>query len=275
MRSGLTNSEHQLIRSAASQIRLGSEAERSVEAIEAIQQREQQAFGVDNRHNKRQGEPCRGCALRTRCGGAWNAYWDVREGRGLEPPLQRLEPWHSGAEALPGQHVVAARSLPESPVGAFDGVASAPATRWFMTSTLGPGDGEALRRNGMTDVAILTTVTAFNAAHDMRRELQAIGTANAARVTEAFRIITSDANVKAILVNIFGGIAKCDMIATGIVEASKNLSLSVPLVVRLEGTNVEQGKAILRDSGLNVVTAADMADGAQKIVALSRATGQA
>lgn len=155
--------------------------ERSVEAIEAIQQREQQAFGVDNRHNKRQGEPCRGCALRTRCGGAWNAYWDVREGRGLEPPLQRLEPWHSGAEALAGQHVVAARSLPESPVGAFDGVASAPATRWFMTSTVGPGDGAALRRNGMTDVAILTTVTAFNAAHDMRRELHAIDADNQTR----------------------------------------------------------------------------------------------
>src|SRR6185312_10463305 len=67
------------------------------------------------------------------------------------------------------------------------------------------------------------------------------GTANAARVTEAFRIITSDPNVKAILVNIFGGIAKCDMIATGIVEAAKTLTLKVPLVVRLEGTNVELG----------------------------------
>jgi succinyl-CoA synthetase beta subunit len=93
------------------------------------------------------------------------------------------------------------------------------------------------------------------------------GTANAARVTEAFRIITSDANVKAILVNIFGGIAKCDMIATGIVEASKNLKLSVPLVVRLEGTNVELGKKILAESGLAIIPADNLADAAQKVVA--------
>jgi succinyl-CoA synthetase beta subunit len=93
------------------------------------------------------------------------------------------------------------------------------------------------------------------------------GTANAARVTEAFRIITSDANVKALLVNIFGGIAKCDMIATGIVEASKNLSLSVPLVVRLEGTNVELGKKILAESGLAIIPADNLADAAQKVVA--------
>ncbi|WP_043341103.1 ADP-forming succinate--CoA ligase subunit beta [Belnapia moabensis] len=93
------------------------------------------------------------------------------------------------------------------------------------------------------------------------------GTANAARVTEAFRIITSDSNVKALLVNIFGGIAKCDMIATGIVEASKNLSLSVPLVVRLEGTNVELGKKILAESGLAIIPADNLADAAQKVVA--------
>ena len=93
------------------------------------------------------------------------------------------------------------------------------------------------------------------------------GTANAARVTEAFRIITSDSNVKAILVNIFGGIAKCDMIATGIVEASKNLKLSVPLVVRLEGTNVDLGKKILAESGLAIIAADNLADAAQKVVA--------
>jgi succinyl-CoA synthetase beta subunit len=96
------------------------------------------------------------------------------------------------------------------------------------------------------------------------------GTADAARVTEAFRIITSDANVKGILVNIFGGIAKCDMIATGIVEASKNLSLSVPLVVRLEGTNVELGKKILAESGLAIIPADNLADAAQKAVAAVR-----
>ena len=93
------------------------------------------------------------------------------------------------------------------------------------------------------------------------------GTADSARVTEAFRIITSDVNVKAILVNIFGGIAKCDMIATGIVEASKNLKLSVPLVVRLEGTNVELGKKILAESGLAIIAADNLADAAQKAVA--------
>jgi succinyl-CoA synthetase beta subunit len=93
------------------------------------------------------------------------------------------------------------------------------------------------------------------------------GTADAARVTEAFRIITSDSNVKAILVNIFGGIAKCDMIAEGIVAASKNLDLKVPLVVRLEGTNVELGKKILAESGLKIIAADNLADAAQKAVA--------
>jgi succinyl-CoA synthetase beta subunit len=97
------------------------------------------------------------------------------------------------------------------------------------------------------------------------------GTANAARVTEAFRIITSDVNVKAILVNIFGGIAKCDMIATGIVEASKTLSLGVPLVVRLEGTNVDLGKKILAESGLAIIAADNLADAAQKVVAAVQA----
>ena len=93
------------------------------------------------------------------------------------------------------------------------------------------------------------------------------GTATAERVTEAFRIITSDSNVKAILVNIFGGIAKCDMIANGIVEAAKTLTLSVPLVVRLEGTNVELGKKILAESGLKIIPADNLADAAEKVVA--------
>ncbi len=97
------------------------------------------------------------------------------------------------------------------------------------------------------------------------------GTANAARVTEAFRIITSDPNVKAILVNIFGGIAKCDMIATGVVEAAKNLTLRVPLVVRLEGTNVDLGKKILAESGLAIIPADNLADAAQKVVAAVQA----
>jgi succinyl-CoA synthetase beta subunit len=90
-------------------------------------------------------------------------------------------------------------------------------------------------------------------------------------VTAAFKIITSDPAVRGIFINIFGGIMKCDTIASGVVAAVKEVGLKVPLVVRLEGTNVDLGRAILRDSGLNVVAAADMADGAQKIVALSSA----
>ncbi|WP_404450054.1 ADP-forming succinate--CoA ligase subunit beta [Sutcliffiella horikoshii] len=93
------------------------------------------------------------------------------------------------------------------------------------------------------------------------------GGATAEKVTEAFKIILSDDNVKGIFVNIFGGIMKCDIIATGVVEAAKQVGLEVPLVVRLEGTNVDLGKQILRESGLNIVAAESMADGAQKIVA--------
>jgi succinyl-CoA synthetase beta subunit len=93
------------------------------------------------------------------------------------------------------------------------------------------------------------------------------GGASKEKVTEAFKIILSDPNVKGILVNIFGGIMRCDIIAEGIIAASRELSLAVPLVVRLEGTNVELGKQILRDSGLAVIPADNLADAAQKIVA--------
>jgi succinyl-CoA synthetase beta subunit len=86
------------------------------------------------------------------------------------------------------------------------------------------------------------------------------------KVAAAFKIITADPNVKGILVNIFGGIMKCDVIAEGVVAAVKQVGLKVPLVVRLEGTNVEQGKQIIRASGLNVLPADDLDDAAQKIV---------
>ena len=92
------------------------------------------------------------------------------------------------------------------------------------------------------------------------------GGATIERVTEAFKIILSDPNVKGILVNIFGGIMKCDIIATGVIEAAKQVGIKVPLVVRLEGTNVELGKKMLAESGLNIVAADGMADAAQKIV---------
>ncbi len=92
------------------------------------------------------------------------------------------------------------------------------------------------------------------------------GGASKEKVTAALKIILSDPNVKGILVNIFGGIMRCDIIADGIVAAAKEVSLSVPVVVRLEGTNVEQGKEILAKSGLAIISANDLADAAQKIV---------
>jgi succinyl-CoA synthetase beta subunit len=91
------------------------------------------------------------------------------------------------------------------------------------------------------------------------------GGATEERVTAAFKIILSDPNVKGILVNIFGGIMKCDIIASGVVAAAKETSLSVPLVVRLEGTNVEKGKEIMASSGLTIIPADNLADAADKI----------
>jgi succinyl-CoA synthetase beta subunit len=93
------------------------------------------------------------------------------------------------------------------------------------------------------------------------------GGASAEKVTEAFKIMLKNSKVKAILVNIFGGIMKCDVIAEGIVAAVKQVHLNVPLVVRLEGTNVNVGKKILAESGLPIISASNMADAAQKVVA--------
>jgi succinyl-CoA synthetase beta subunit len=99
------------------------------------------------------------------------------------------------------------------------------------------------------------------------------GGATAEKVAAAFKIITSDPKVKGILVNIFGGIMKCDIIAAGVVAAVKEVGLQVPLVVRLEGTNVELGKTILSESGLNVIAADDLDDAAQKIVKAVKGNG--
>ena len=93
------------------------------------------------------------------------------------------------------------------------------------------------------------------------------GSATKERVTEAFKIILSDDNVKGILVNIFGGIMRCDIIAEGVVSAARDLGLTKPLVVRLEGTNVDEGKAIMANSGLSIIAADNLADAAHKIVA--------
>ncbi len=99
------------------------------------------------------------------------------------------------------------------------------------------------------------------------------GGASKEKVTAAFKIITADPNVKGILVNIFGGIMKCDVIAEGVIAAVKEVGLQVPLVVRLEGTNVELGKKIINESGLNVISADDLDDAAQKIVAAVKKAG--
>jgi len=96
------------------------------------------------------------------------------------------------------------------------------------------------------------------------------GSANEKQVETAFRIILKDPNVKAILVNIFGGIMKCDTIATGIINAAKNINLQVPLVVRLEGTNVELGRKMLAESGLKLHAASGLSDAAQKVVELAK-----
>ncbi|MBL92035.1 MAG: ADP-forming succinate--CoA ligase subunit beta [Myxococcales bacterium] len=97
------------------------------------------------------------------------------------------------------------------------------------------------------------------------------GSATKEKVTEAFKIILRDENVKAVFVNIFGGIAKCDVIAEGVTAAARDLGLTQPLVVRLAGTNVEKGKQILAESGLKIIPADDMLDGAQKVVAAASA----
>ncbi|MCT4778620.1 succinate--CoA ligase subunit beta, partial [Exiguobacterium aquaticum] len=96
------------------------------------------------------------------------------------------------------------------------------------------------------------------------------GGATKEKVTEAFKLILSDDQVKGIFVNIFGGIMKCDIIAEGIVAATKEIGLDLPLVVRLEGTNVDAGRRILDESGLAITSASSMADGAEKIAALVR-----
>jgi succinyl-CoA synthetase beta subunit len=96
------------------------------------------------------------------------------------------------------------------------------------------------------------------------------GSATAEAVTEAFKLILADERVEAVLVNIFGGIMKCDTIAAGIIEAVKQVKIKVPLVVRLEGTNVALGKKMLEQSGLALTTASSMADAAEKVVAATR-----
>ncbi len=98
------------------------------------------------------------------------------------------------------------------------------------------------------------------------------GGASQERVEQAFKILLADENVKAVLINIFGGIVRCDMVANGVVEAAKNLGVSIPIVARLEGTNVEEGKRVLRDSNIGIISADGMNDAAEKVVAAANAT---
>jgi len=118
-------------------------------------------------------------------------------------------------------------------------------------------------------LAMATMDTIKHAGAEPANFLDVGGGATADQVTTGFQIITQDPAVKGIFVNIFGGIMRCDVIASGIVEAVKRVGLEVPLVVRLEGTNVELGKRIIADSGLDVINADDLKDGAEKIVELT------
>ncbi len=95
------------------------------------------------------------------------------------------------------------------------------------------------------------------------------GGANAEQIKNAFRILTSDTNVKAVLINIFGGILRCDVLAEGVIAAVRDLNVHVPIVIRMEGTNVEEGKRMLRESGLNFTTADNMDEAARRVVALA------
>jgi succinyl-CoA synthetase beta subunit len=96
------------------------------------------------------------------------------------------------------------------------------------------------------------------------------GGATVSQVRNAFKILLGDGNVKAVLINIFGGIVRCDVVANGVVEAAKSIGVNIPVVVRLEGTNVEQGQEILRNSGLKFTVAGGMKDAAEKVVALAK-----
>jgi succinyl-CoA synthetase beta subunit len=96
------------------------------------------------------------------------------------------------------------------------------------------------------------------------------GGANAEQIRNAFKILMSDANVKAVLINIFGGILRCDVLAAGVIAAVKELGVPVPIVIRMKGTNVDEGKQMLADSGLNFTTADTMGEAAGQVVALAR-----
>ena len=132
-------------------------------------------------------------------------------------------------------------------------------------TTLGAVIREILHGQGESGEHLLARFTNY-ALSALDQLGYAAPSATKERVTTAFKIILSDVNVEGILVNIFGGIMRCDVIAEGVVAAAREISLNVPLVVRLEGTNVDLGKKIMKDSGLPIITADNLADAAEKVV---------
>ena len=127
----------------------------------------------------------------------------------------------------------------------------------------------AISAERLDQTALAMYGSAVNAIGQLAENVQPVCEFAKEKVTEAFKLILSDENVKGIFVNIFGGIMKCDVIAEGIVAATKEVGLELPLVVRLEGTNVDAGKQILKDSGLAITAATSMADGAEKNIFLN------
>ena len=148
--------------------------ERSVEAVEALERRGASlagGLGVDNRGDKRHGAVCRPCALRTRCGGAWHAYWELREGRGLKPPAERLEPWLGRAAQAPEQTVLEAPRVDQAVLQRL-AEASTP-TVWLALEQLARGDGKRLLTSGCTDLALTLRATELLEG-GVARELRAI-----------------------------------------------------------------------------------------------------
>lgn len=185
------------------------DAARSVEAIEAAAARgargAHRAHGIDNRGNKRHGAPCTGCALRTRCGGAWHAYWDLRGGSGLAPIGARVEPWLPGAAHADGQSVVSAEGGAATAIDALR--AATTPTVWLTTDRLRTGDAARIAHAGCTDLMLMTTVASLETDAETRAELSAIRRDNAElepqarlQVVLGLRALSSFARAHALLV---------------------------------------------------------------------------
>ncbi len=158
--------------------------------------------------------------------------------------------------------IVAMRDLDE------EDPAEVEASKYDLSYISLDGDIGCLVNGAGLAMATMDTIKLFGA--EPANFLDVGGGATTEKVTEAFKIMLKNPHLKAILVNIFGGIMKCDVIATGVVSAARQVSLKVPLVVRLEGTNVDLGKKILADSGLPIISASNMGEAAEKVVAAAK-----